>query len=231
MKTIGLLGGMSFESTAEYYRLINELVRERMKGLNSAKIILYSFNFAEIEELQRAGNWEEAGRVLTKAGQGIERGGADLILLCTNTMHKVATAVKKGTTVPFIHIGEAAADKILADGYKKAGLLGTKYTMEEDFYRVPLGDKGIEVIIPVTHDREDVNDVIFKELCMGIVREESKARFLGIIKDLEEKGADCIILGCTEIGMLIKQEDCKLPIYDTTKIHCDAAVEYALKGA
>ena len=228
MKTIGLLGGMSWESTVTYYQLINDAVKRELGGLHSAKIVLYSVEFAEIEEMQAAGQWSKAAQVLCSAAQALERAGADFILICTNTMHKVAPQVQRSVNVPLLHIAEATAQELLARGITKVGLLGTRYTMTQEFYRDKLIEAGLSVLTPDEADMDIVHDVIYNELCLGIVREESKAEYLRIIGDLSTRGAQGVILGCTEIGLLIAQEDTSLPVFDTTRIHAEQAVRTAL---
>jgi len=228
MKTIGLIGGMSWESTVTYYQLINESVKKALGGLHSAKILLYSVEFAQIEEMQAAGKWEEAARVLTDAAQALERAGADFILICTNTMHKVAPQVSAGIHVPLMHIAEATAKALLEKGIKRVGLLGTKYTMTQEFYRDKLVEAGLEVLTPDEADMDIMHRVIYDELCLGIVRRESKEEYLRIIGTLAARGAQAVILGCTEIGLLVGQEDMELPVFDTTKIHAEQAVCAAL---
>lgn len=228
MKTIGLIGGMSWESTVSYYESINKKVQEELGGLHSAKCILYSVDFYEIEKYQSMGQWEKAGEILLDIGRKLERAGADCIVLCTNTMHKVTDIIINGIDIPFIHIGESTVDRILENNIKKVGLLGTKYTMEEDFYKSKIVERNIDVIIPEIEDIEIINNIIFDELCLGIIRENSKIKFIEIINKLMENGAEGIILGCTEIGLLLKQEDIKIPLFDTTKIHVEKAVEFAL---
>lgn len=230
MKTIGLIGGMSWESTVPYYQIINEEVKQKLGGLHSAKIILYSVEFDEIEKCQSSGNWEKSGEILGHAAQGLEAAGADFILICTNTMHKVAPQIASMIHVPIVHIADATADALQEKHIGKVGLLGTKYTMTQDFYKQKLIDRGIEVVIPDEDDIETVNDIIFHELCVGKVLDESRARFQEIIKRLQEKGAEGVILGCTEIGMLIHQPDSALPVFDTTLIHAKKAAEIALDG-
>ena len=229
MKTIGLLGGMSWESTVTYYQLINEGIKRELGGLHSAKIVLYSVEFAEIEEMQAAGEWDKAAQVLADAAQALERAGADFILICTNTMHKVAPQVRKAVNVPLIHIAEATADALLAQGIRKVGLLGTKYTMTQEFYRDKLIEAGLDVVIPTEKDMDIVHSVIYDELCLGMVKESSKADYLRIIADLAARGAQGVILGCTEIGLLVGQEDTELPVFDTTFIHAEKAVHMALE--
>ncbi len=229
MKTIGLIGGMSWESSIEYYRIINETVRARLGGLHSAKSIMYSVDFAEIETLQQQGKWDEATDLMIDAAQRVERGGADFVIICTNTMHKMADEVQNHIQIPLLHIADATAEKIKAHGLKKIGLLGTRFTMEEDFYRGRLTEKqGLEVIIPRERERDIVHRVIFDELCLGEIRKPSKEQYVRIMDHLVRDGAEGIILGCTEISLLIQEEDSQIPLFDTTKIHAVAAVEYAL---
>lgn len=230
MKTIGLIGGMSWESTVPYYQIINEEVKQKLGGLHSAKIILYSVEFDEIEKCQSSGNWEKSGEILGHAAQGLEAAGADFILICTNTMHKVAPQIASMIHVPIIHIADATADALQEKHIGKVGLLGTKYTMTQDFYKQKLIDRGIEVVIPDEDDIETVNEIIFHELCVGKILDKSRVRFQEVIKRLQEKGAEGVILGCTEIGLLIHQPDSALPVFDTTLIHAKKAVELALDG-
>lgn len=228
MKTIGLIGGMSWESSAEYYRILNEEVKQQLGGLHSAKCILFSLDFEEIEALQALGNWEQAGEILASAAAALERAGADFVLICTNTMHKVAEKVERKINIPLLHIGDATAAKIKNAGIRKIGLLGTRYTMEMDFYKSRLAASGLDVLIPKESDRGEINRIIFEELCLGEIRTDSKTYFLSVIEKLLESGAEGIILGCTEIGLLIKTEDISDPLFDTTAIHALAAVEKAL---
>lgn len=230
MKTIGLLGGMSWESTLEYYRIINEKVNEKLGRLHSAKILMYSFDFEEIEELQRREKWKEAAKLMVKAAKKVENGGADLILICTNTMHKVADEVQSNIKIPLLHIADVTAEKIKSKGLKKVGLLGTKFTMEENFYKDRLTERyNFEVVIPDEEERRVVNDIIFKELCLGKRKATSKEKLKMIMNNLiSKRGCEGIILGCTELPLLIKQEDFDVPIFDTTKIHALAAVDLAL---
>jgi aspartate racemase len=228
MKTIGLIGGMSWESTSEYYRIINEEIKKRLGGLHSAKCILYSVDFEEIETCQRNGQWEKAGQILTAAAGALESAGADFIVLCTNTMHKVAKEIQAGTNIAFLHIADITAEQVLNNQIKTVGLLGTKYTMEQDFYKSRLEARGIKVLIPKDVDRVIINTVIFDELCQGHVIDESRVEYKRIIKDLIEQGAAGIILGCTEIGLLVKAEDSTVPLFDTTLIHAVGAVSFAL---
>ncbi len=229
MKTIGLIGGMSWESTVDYYRIINQEVGRRLGGLHSAKILMYSVDFGELEPLMREGKWDEIGGHVATIAKTLESGGADVILLCTNTVHKVAGWIEGAITVPFIHIADATGEEITRKGLKKVALLGTRYTMEGDFYRDRLTEKfGLSVLIPPDEERGIINDVIFNELCKGVINQSSKDQFKAFIKGLVGRGADGIILGCTEIPMLIKQGDCPVPLLDTTSIHALRAVEYAL---
>ena len=230
MKVIGLIGGMSWESTVEYYRLINESVKEKLGGLHSAKCVLYSVDFAEVEELQRQGRWPDAAQLLVGAAQNVEKAGADFVLICTNTMHKLADPVQARIGIPLLHIADATAAKVGQAGIRRVGLLGTRFTMEEDFYRGRLADQfGLEVIIPDTKDRETEHRIIYKQLCVGTIRPESKAQVAGIMSRLVDLGAEGIILGCTELGLLLDAGDSRVPLFDTTRLHALAAVEYALK--
>jgi aspartate racemase len=229
MKTIGLLGGMSWQSTVHYYRIINEEVARRLGGLHSAKLVMTSIDFSEMEELQHSGKWAEAGEMLADNARGLKAAGADFLLICANTMHKVAPAVEAGSGLEVLHIADATADAVKKAGLKKIGLLGTRYTMEEDFYRQRLVDNhDLEVIIPPADDRAMVNAVIYDELCQGIIRGESKREYLRVIKAMADGGAGGIILGCTEIEMLVTPEDFPLPLFPTTLIHAEAAVDKAL---
>lgn len=229
MKTIGLLGGMSWESTTDYYRLINTKIKEQLGGLHSAKLVLYSVDFAEIEVLQQQGNWQKAGQLLTDAAQNLEKAGADFLLICTNTMHIVADTIAHNIQIPIIHIADATGDALLNKGITQVGLLGTAFTMEKDFYKKRLIDQyGSHVITPDSADRKRVHTIIYDELCSGIIRQSSKETYLSIIDKLVENGAQAIILGCTEIGMLIKQSDTSIPLFDTTLIHAEKAVTLAL---
>ncbi len=229
MRIIGLLGGMSWESTAAYYRLINEGIKQRLGGLHSAKVLMYSVDFEPVEKLQHAGDWAGAARVLVDAAKRIEAGDADFLVICTNTMHKLADDIAQAIAIPILHIADATAEAIKAAGLAKVGLLGTKFTMEEDFYRGRLAERhGIEVVIPEDADREIVHRVIYDELCLGEIRDESKREFARIIDDLVSQGAEGIILGCTEIPLLLKDSNLKVPLFDTTAIHAANAVEIAL---
>ena len=229
LKTIGLIGGMSWESTVTYYKIINEVIKEKLGGLHSAKCILYSVDFQEIEECQANGNWEKSGEILGEAAYNLEKVGADFIVICTNTMHKVVNQIKEKISIPILHIAEMTAEKILEKGLKNIALLGTKYTMEQDFYKSKLIEKGINVIIPDKNDIEIINEVIYDELCLGTINSNSKKKFLEIVDKLRSKGAEGIILGCTEIGLLIKNEDTDVPLFDTAIIHAEQAAMYSIK--
>lgn len=229
LKTIGLIGGMSWESTVTYYKIINETVKEKLGGLHSAKCILYSVDFQEIEECQANGNWEKSGEILGEAAYNLEKAGADFIVICTNTMHKVVNQIKEKISIPILHIAEMTAEKILEKGLKNIALLGTKYTMEQDFYKSKLIEKGINVIIPDKNDIETINKVIYDELCLGTINSNSKKKFLEIVDKLRNKGAEGIILGCTEIGLLIKNADTDVPLFDTAIIHAEQAAIYSIK--
>ncbi len=230
MKTIGMLGGMSWESTQSYYRAVNEGVKESLGGLHSAKVILYSVDFAEIEELQHQGDWDKTAEILSRAARSVEKAGADFLIICTNTMHIVAPQISEAISVPLLHIADATAGVLRREGISRVGLLGTKFTMEKPFYRSRLEEKfNIEVIVPDEEKRRVVHDVIYQELCLGEVKEESKDGFLSIIALLEKQGAEAVILGCTEIALLIKQDDTGVPLYDTTALHAKEAVEMALR--
>ena len=229
LKTIGLIGGMSWESTVTYYKIINETVKEKLGGLHSAKCILYSVDFHEIEECQANGNWKKSGEILGEAANNLEKAGADFIVICTNTMHKVINQIKEKISIPILHIAEMTAEKILEKGLKNIALLGTKYTMEQDFYKSKLIEKEINVIIPDKNDIEIINKVIYDELCLGTINSNSKKKFLEIVDKLRSKGAEGIILGCTEIGLLIKNEDTDVPLFDTAVIHAEEAAIYSIK--
>ncbi len=230
MKTIGLIGGMSWESSIEYYRIINETAKEKLGGLHSAKSLMVTVDFAEIEKLQHEGRWDDAAQILIRCAQDLEHGGADFIVLCTNTMHKVADQIQEGIKIPFLHIADATAEKIKSAGLQKIGLLGTRFTMEQEFYKSRLTEKyGLEVLIPNNAERELVHRVIYDELCLGVVKNDSRNNYKEIMQSLVEQGAQGIILGCTEIELLVKQEDASVPLFPTSRIHAVAAVEYALK--
>ncbi len=229
LKTIGLIGGMSWESSAHYYRLVNEAVKARLGGLHSAKVLLASVDFGEVEPLQRAARWDEAGELLNRAALGLERAGADLLLICANTMHKVAGEAVKGVRIPLLHIADVTAEAVRAAGPRKVALLGTRYTMEQDFYRRRLEERhGLEVLVPGPEDRAEVNRVIYEELVLGRIEPRSKGRYLAIIDQLVGAGAQGVIAGCTEIPMLVQQGDVSVPLFDTTELHALAAVERAL---
>ncbi len=229
MKTIGILGGMSSESSIEYERIINKAVRERLGGVHSADLLIRSYDFAEIESLQEAGNWDAAGQLLAGDAARLEEAGADVIVLATNTMHKVARQIEDAIRIPFLHIADATADAVKAEGIEAIALLGTRYTMEQDFYRGRLTAHGLEVIVPGAGDRTFINDVIFNELVQGRIVEESKQRYLQIIERLHERGAEGVIAGCTEIELLVTPDDVDLPYFPTARIHALAAVEFALE--
>ena len=230
MKRIGLIGGMSWESSIEYYRIINEATNARLGGLHSAESLMVSLDFAEIERLQRRGDWGDAARVLRAAGKRLEQGGADCVVLCTNTMHKVAEEIQAGVTIPLLHIADATAQRVTAAGIRTVGLLGTRFTMEEDFYTGRLSQKyGLHVTIPNPSERAMVHRVIYEELVLGSIRPESQAQYRGIIEHMVQRGAEGVILGCTEIGLLVHSQDSSVPLFDTTRIHAEAAVEYALR--
>lgn len=231
MKTIGMIGGMSWESSLEYYRIVNERVASRLGGVHSARSLMISVDFAEVETLQRKGRWEEATQMMVEAAQSLQLGGADFIVICTNTMHKMAEEVAASVSIPLLHIADATAEQIVARGLKRIGLLGTRFTMEEDFYKGRLEKKfALDVLTPEKADRDIVHRVIYEELVLGKIEPASKAEYLRIIKGLQARGAEGIILGCTEIGLLVKQSDCTLPLFDTTLLHAEAAVEFALKA-
>lgn len=230
-KTIGLLGGMSWESTATYYRELNEGIKAKLGGLHSAKICLVSVDFAEIERLQHIEDWDGTAVILSEAAAAIEKGGADFLLICTNTMHKVAPQIEASISIPILHIADATAQRLREAGLKKVGLLGTRFTMEQDFYKGRLTEKyGIDVIVPEESEREDVHSVIYNELCLGTIDENSRERYLKIIAQLTANGAEAVILGCTEIALLVQQNHTATPLYDTTAIHAEQAVLEALSS-
>ena len=228
MKRIGLIGGMSWESTAEYYRLLNELVRERRGGLHSAECLLWSVDFATVEPLQASGRWADAGELLAEAARGLEVGGADLLLLCTNTMHKVADAVTDAVSIPLLHIADTTAEALTAAGLGTVGLLGTAFTMQQSFYADRLAEHGVSVLVPDADDRAVVHRVIYEELCLGVVSDSSRAAYQGIMQRLVDRGAEGVILGCTEIELLIGPDDSSVPLFPTTRLHAEAAVDLAL---
>lgn len=228
MKTLGLIGGMSWESTVPYYRQINQQINQRLGGLHSAKIILYSVDFQQIEALQRSGDWQRAGLLLAEAAQALQRAGAQGLVLCTNTMHKVAVAITSATPLPLLHIADATAQQIQARGLNRIGLLGTRFTMEQDFYKARLLAQGIEVIIPDQVGRDLVHQVIYDELCLGQIKVESRLAYQQVIASLVAQGAQGVILGCTEIGLLVQPDDAAVPLFDTTAIHARAAADWML---
>jgi aspartate racemase len=229
VKIIGLIGGMSWESTVPYYQQINEVVKERLGGLHSARLILYSVDFHEIERFQHAGEWKAAGKMLAEAARSLELAGAEFLVLCTNTMHKVASSIEAAVHIPLLHIADPTALKIREAGYSKVGLLGTRFTMEQGFYIDGLQERhGLQVLVPKSEDRELVHRVIYEELCLGKVLPKSRAEYRRVIADLKEQGAQAIILGCTEISLLVGPEDAEIPLFDTTRIHARSAAEWAL---
>lgn len=232
MKTLGLIGGMSWESTVPYYRLINEGVKQRLGGLHSARLVLYSVDFAEVERLQRTGDWVAAGALLAQAAEKLEGAGAEALVLCTNTMHKVADAIESAVQIPLLHIADPTAMQIRQAGLSKVGLLGTRFTMEQPFYKDRLVQRhGLQVLVPSAADREMVHRVIYEELCLGQVRASSRAQYQRVMADLVAQGAQAIILGCTEISLLIGAEDAPVPLFDTTAIHAQSAVAWVLGPA
>ncbi|MES5894376.1 MULTISPECIES: aspartate/glutamate racemase family protein [Bacillus cereus group] len=230
MKTIGLIGGMSWESTSEYYRILNEEIKSRLGGLHSAKCLINSVDFEEIERFQSNGDWDGAGEVLGNAAYSLQNGGADFIIICTNTMHKVVEKIKENINIPVLHIADTTAKEIKRKGIQTIGLLGTKYTMEQDFYKSRIEKNNIKVIVPLENNREKINEIIYTELCLGKITSQSREYYKTVIEELVQKGAQGIILGCTEIGLLIKQEDVSVPIFDTTFIHAIEAVNVALEN-
>jgi aspartate racemase len=229
MKTLGLIGGMSWESTVPYYRLINEGVKARLGGLHSAKLVLYSVDFAEVEALQRAGQWQAAGQMLAQAAHSLHAAGAQALVLCTNTMHKVAEAIESAVDVPLIHIADATARAVSAAGLQKVGLLGTRFTMEQDFYKARLQNAfGLDVLVPSQNDRDEAHRIIYDELCLGQVHDASREAYRRIMGQLASEGAQGIILGCTEIGLLVSDKDSPVPLFDTTALHAQAAVDWML---
>jgi len=228
MRTLGLLGGMSWESTLTYYRYVNERVRDRLGGLHSAKLVLYSVDFAEIERLQHIGDWDSAGRVLADAAQALERAGAEALVLCTNTMHRVLDVVEPAIRMPVIHIADATARRVIAKGISKIGLLATRFTMEQDFYRGRLERNGLDVLVPNADERAEIHRIIYDELCLGAIHDDSREAYRAIMANLVARGAQGMILGCTEIGLLVGANDTTVPVFDTTRIHAEAAVDWAL---
>jgi len=230
MKTIGIIGGMSWESTVTYYQIMNETVKQELGGLHSAKILLYSVDFSEIEHCQAEGDWEKSGDILSAAAESLEKAGADFLVIATNTMHKVAPQIQKRVNIPIVHIAEVTAEELKQHQITTVALLGTKYTMTQEFYKEKLENAGIQVLIPEAREVEVVNSIIYDELCLGTILETSKERYLQIIEGLKNRGAQGVILGCTEIGLLIKQEDTDLPVFDTTRIHAVKAAKQSLEG-
>lgn len=228
MRTIGLIGGMSWESTQNYYRLINQGIRKELGGLHSAKLVLYSVDFAEIERMQHQGDWQGLAELLGSIGRAVELAGAECLVLCANTMHKIAPEIEQAVGIPLIHIADATAGVLKRDGVTTVGLLGTKYTMEQKFYLGRLEDHGIGVVVPDEIQRERVHSVIYAELCRGVINPDSKAAYLDVIESLSDRGAQAVILGCTEISILIQAEDTAVKLYDTTEIHARRAVEFSL---
>lgn len=231
MRIIGLIGGMSWESTVLYYCHINEGIKAALGGLHSARLVLYSVDFAEIERLQHAGDWDAAGRILAKAAQSLQATGAECVVVCTNTMHKLAAQIQDAVTIPLLHIGDATAQKIAEQGISRVGLLGTAFTMEQDFYRERLSAHGLQVLLPNAAERAAVHQIIYQELCLGVVNAASRARYVDIMRGLVAQGAEAIILGCTEIVLLVGDAAAEIgvPLFDTTAIHADAAVAFALQ--
>ncbi len=228
MRTLGLLGGMSWESTLLYYRIVNERVRERLGGLHSAKLVLYSVDFAEIERLQHIGDWDAAGRMLAHAGQALERAGAEALAICTNTMHRVVATIETAIGIPVLHIADATARLVRAQGVGKVGLLGTRFTMEQDFYRGRLERNMLDVVVPDAEERAEIHRIIYDELCQGVIREASRTRLQHVMRALVANGAQGVILGCTEIGLLVGAADTSVPVFDTTRIHAEYAADWAL---
>ena len=229
MKTMGLIGGMSWESSLEYYRIVNETVKEKLGGLHSCKCLMYSVDFGVIEALQHQNKWDELTKLMIEAAQNLKHGGADFIVICTNTMHKMAPEIETATGLNVLHIADVTGAAISKDQIQKVGLLGTRFTMEGDFYKKRLKDNyDIEVIIPEDADRQIIHDIIYNELCLGLIKDDSRQKYINIINKLCANGAEGIILGCTEIPLLIKQSDVLIPVYDTTKIHAESAVDFAL---
>ena len=229
MKTIGLIGGMSWESTATYYAIVNKIVKHELGGFHSAKCLLYSVDFQEIEQCQTCGDWEKGGQILADAAKNLENAGADFIVICTNTMHKAVPQIQRQISIPILHIAEATAIKLREAKIRRVALFGTKYTMEQDFYKNKLIDNGIEVMVPEEHERNEINRIIYNELCLGVVSQTSKDMLLDVIGKMSKGGAEGIILGCTEIGLLISQQDTKVPLFDTALIHAETAALLALQ--
>ncbi len=230
MKTIGMIGGMSWESSLEYYRIMNQAVKEKLGGFHSAPCILYSVDFDDVEKLQHQGDWESLTRLMIEAAQRVKKAGADFLVICTNTMHKMADEVQGAIQIPLLHIADVTAEAIKANGQSRVGLLGTKFTMEQDFYKGRLQEiHGIDVLIPEDKERQVIHDILYNELCLGEIKELSKGKFQSIIQNLVKRGAQGVILGCTEIPLIVRQEDYEIPLYDTTALHSRAAVDFALQ--
>lgn len=230
MKTIGMIGGMSWESSLEYYRIVNQAVKEKLGGFHSAQCILYSLDFDDVEKLQHQGDWESLTRLMIEAAQRVKKAGADFLVICTNTMHKMADEVQKAIQIPLLHIADVAAGAVKANGQSRVGLLGTKFTMEQDFYKGRLKEiHGIDILIPEDKERQLIHDILYNELCLGEIKELSREKFQSIIQNLVKHGAQGVILGCTEIPLIVSQEDYEIPLYDTTALHAKAAVDFALQ--
>jgi aspartate racemase len=230
MKTIGMIGGMSWESSLEYYRIMNQAVKEKLGGFHSARCILYSVDFDDVEKMQHQGDWESLTQLMIEAAQSVKKAGADFIVICTNTMHKMADAVHSAVQIPLLHIADVTAEAVKANRQNRVGLLGTKFTMEQEFYRGRLKDlHGIDVLIPEDEERQTIHDILYNELCLGDIRQISREKFQSIIQNLVERGAQGVVLGFTEIPFIVHQEDYKIPLYDTTSLHALAAVEFALQ--
>jgi len=230
MKTIGMIGGMSWESSLEYYRIMNQAVKEKLGGFHSAPCILYSVDFNDVEKLQHQGDWESLTRLMIEAAQRVKKAGADFLVICTNTMHKMADEVQGAIQIPLLHIADVTAEAVKANGQSRVGLLGTKFTMEQDFYKGRLQEiHGIDVLIPEDKERQVIHDILYNELCLGEIKELSKGKFQSIIQNLVKRGAQGVILGCTEIPLIVRQEDYEIPLYDTTALHSRAAVDFALQ--
>ena len=230
MKTIGMIGGMSWESSLEYYRIMNQAVKEKLGGFHSAPCILYSVDFDDVEKLQHQGDWESLTRLMIEAAQRVKKAGADFLVICTNTMHKMADEVQRAIQIPLLHIADVTGGAVKANGQSRVGLLGTKFTMEQDFYKGRLQEiHGIDVLIPEDKERQVIHDILYNELCLGEIKELSKGKFQSIIQNLVKRGAQGVILGCTEIPLIVRQEDYEIPLYDTTALHSRAAVDFALQ--
>jgi aspartate racemase len=230
MKTIGMIGGMSWESSLEYYRIMNQAVKEKLGGFHSAQCILYSVDFDDVEKLQHQGDWESLTRLMIEAAQRVKKAGADFLVICTNTMHKMADEVQRAIQIPLLHIADVTAGAVKANGQSRVGLLGTKFTMEQDFYKGRLKEiHGLDVLIPEDKERQVIHDILYNELCLGEIKELSREKFQSIIQNLVKRGAQGVILGCTEIPLIVRQEDYEIPLYDTTALHAQAAVDFALQ--